>query len=367
MSRCGSTKQELLVLGSSSHVALARRCGLEPRGQLAPPRLTWRSSGRALTRLVRELERDGGGRIDWCHAWTIRSAAAVASMPWGARLIAGLAVGPDRPGGQLAGRFWNKRPGLLLASSGAVQRSYESVELDSSERRILRPAVDPRHIEHSDRAALRRRWGVDADTFTVAALCEPSGWIDSWMAVEIVCRVALTGRPVRLVLPSTATGLATSRRRLRALGWKDVLIVDDAAVDPWRVVAGLDAAMLVGAADHRARPVRCASPAPGPLSLLRGGWCPVRPEPGVMPLLWAMAAGLPTIAERTAASEEILGSDCCETLIAPGDLHEATRRLLELSDDRDLAREVGDAGLAVIGERFHIDRYVQELLALYMS
>ncbi len=361
MARCGSIQHELLVLGTSSHVDLARRCGLEPRGQLAPPRLTPRSSWKPLTHVVQELEREGGRRFDWCHAWTLRSAAAAAALPWRPRLIAGLCIGPDRPGSLSAARIWNRRPGLLLVSGESIQRAYEAIGLQSNGCRILPPAVDAGRIDRCGRAALRRRWGVDADTFTVAALSEPSNWLDSWMAIEIVCRVALTGRRVRLVLPPTATGLATSRRRLRALEQDHILVIDDQAVDPWRVVAGLDAAIVLGAA-----PGRESAPREFRFSnRLRGGWSPARPEPGVMPLLWAMAAGLPTVVERSGASEEIVRSPCTGTLIAPGDLHEATHRLLELRDDRDQAREIGSAAAAVVDERFHMDRYARELAGIY--
>ena len=84
-----------------------------------------------------------------------------------------------------------------------------------------------------------------------------------------------------------------------------------------------------------------------------------------MPLLEAMAAGVPVVAADTPANRELLAPDENGCLVSPGDRASFARHTSVLLDDDALARRIGAAGRATIVERFPPARTIEQWAALY--
>jgi glycosyltransferase involved in cell wall biosynthesis len=92
----------------------------------------------------------------------------------------------------------------------------------------------------------------------------------------------------------------------------------------------------------------------------------------VVPSLWvevmpyaaveAMAAGVPVVASRSGALEEVVGDDRCVT---PGDAGALAAAMDALWRDPGARAEAGQRAIARVRERFGEPRYLRELLALY--
>jgi glycosyltransferase involved in cell wall biosynthesis len=87
--------------------------------------------------------------------------------------------------------------------------------------------------------------------------------------------------------------------------------------------------------------------------------------PGVMPLLWAMAAGLPVIAEDSDAVRGIVQNGVTGLLVPQADIAGTAERLLELVDDRDSAQRLGTAARQTINASFHVRDYCARLEHVY--
>jgi len=269
LSRSAIAAHDVLIVGNSRHRDLARRCGLETRGRLGAPLnrpLLARGGLRSFLRACESVN----GRYDLLHAWTL-SAAGLGVRGAGQRPL--LATAIDGLVSRPLLRRVQSVP--VLAATDPVRRDLEAVGWDPGLLSLLPPGVDRKAIGLEQRALLRERWGADETTFVAGLLGEPPARIDGVLAMNALGRVALSGKDVRLVLHHEATSPYDLRRWLVRLGLSEFVVVDDAAVEPWRVVAGLDAALVATRCGHRVA------------------------EPSVMPVLWAMAAGVPVVAEAS--------------------------------------------------------------------
>ncbi len=78
----------------------------------------------------------------------------------------------------------------------------------------------------------------------------------------------------------------------------------------------------------------------------------------------AMAAGLPIVATRVAGAPDAIMPGETGWLVEVGDTEDLARRMLALAEDPPLARRMGEAGRARVGE-FSARRMVEQLEALY--
>lgn len=365
MQRLTSLHHDAVIIGTRRHLDLAQRCGVEPLGHLCVPPL---AGGRTLRRLLDTLE-SARGPYRIVHAWTARAAVlATLAAPQLPRL-ATLHVGP------VSGlqthtliRLLSDHRLPILAASAAVQREYLSLGVPRREVSLLPPAVNPQSIIMTDRQTVRKRWAedhqLDDQTFIVGLLCEPVSWPDAMAAVNVAARVALSGRRIRLVMHHAAAHRVEAEQYLRRMDMDDLIIVDDNVAEPWRMVAGLDAALLLGG-DANARDLS-TSDAVTWMSLLFGGGRRLRPVPSVLPLLWAFAAGVPVIAEDNDASRAILHNEGVSgMLIDAGDINAACDRITRLYDDRTIAGRVGGSETILLNSVFHISAYCVRLRQAY--
>jgi glycosyltransferase involved in cell wall biosynthesis len=335
LSRSAIAAHDVLIVGNSRHRDLAGRCGLETRGRLGAP-LNRASLARGGLRSFLRACEPVNGRYDLLHAWTL-SAAGLGVLGAGQRPLLATAIS-----GLVS---WTARRRLqsvpVLAATDSVRRDLEAAGWDPGLLSLLPPGVDRRAIGLEQRALLRERWGADETTFVAGLLGEPPAGLDGVLAMNALGRVALSGKDVRLVLHHEATAPHDLRRWLVRLGLGEFVVVDDAAVEPWRVVAGLDAALVAAKPGHRVA------------------------EPSVMPVLWAMAAGVPVVAEASRAISDIIDDGASGLLFEPGDINGAAACLLNVYDRGREAAGIGDAARAVIDHRFDIAGFAARLDAVY--
>ncbi|MCB0813934.1 MAG: glycosyltransferase family 4 protein, partial [Flavobacteriales bacterium] len=82
--------------------------------------------------------------------------------------------------------------------------------------------------------------------------------------------------------------------------------------------------------------------------------------------LEAMASGLPVIGHASGGTPELFTDGVSGSLYANG-AGELADRMLRLVRDPVSARELGEAGSHAAEERFSIERYASEVLAVYRA
>jgi glycosyltransferase involved in cell wall biosynthesis len=335
LARTAGADHDVLIVGNSGHRALAGRCGLETRGRIGAPLNRPSLAQGGLRSFLRACEPVCGG-YDLLHAWTL-SVAGLGVQGAGRRpLLATVIVGAAP---------WIIRRRLrsvpVLAATAAVRAELETAGWDAGMLSLLPPGVDREAIGLEQRALLRERWGADATTLVVGLLGEPPAGLDGTLAMNALGRVALSGKDVRLVLHHEATAPDDLRRWLRRLGLGAFVVVDDAVAEPWRIVAGLDVALVATRTRGRAAGL------------------------SVTPVLWAMAAGVPVVAESTRAISSIIDDGASGLLYEPGDVNGAAERLLHVYDRAREAARIGDTARAAVDQRFDIADFAVRLDAVY--
>jgi glycosyltransferase involved in cell wall biosynthesis len=90
-------------------------------------------------------------------------------------------------------------------------------------------------------------------------------------------------------------------------------------------------------------------------------------EPFGIPLIEAMATGIPVIATRGGGFPEIVQEGKTGLLVSRGDAEELAEAILRLLEDEDLSRSMGEAGRQRVLERFSWDTIAENLLSEYRS
>lgn len=359
--RLTSVRQDVLIIGTKAHVNLARRCGVEPCGSISPPGNRPGLARKALRRLISIYEQ-AGGEYDVVHGWTARSVALAMAAAPERHCIGSLAVGPiSGVDSEWFSLMHQRRPVPLLAFSGAVRDEYAGVGVDPEHMLVLPPAVNPQSVDVESRDELRRRWGVDDDTVVVGLVSEPITWADARRAMAAISLATVSGRRVRLVVHPTASRRLAAEDWAASLGQHHLMIFEDDMAEPWRIVHALDVALVIGG-DLNTDDLRQRG---SPFAFIVGGGRRLRPMPGVMPLLWAMSAGVPVVAEAGPAVDDILTDGRTGLLVNQGDISAAADRIVRLHDDKTIAGRLGTAARQVATERFNISAFCVRLKALY--
>src|SRR6185503_10149998 len=120
--RLNSVRQDVLIIGTTRHEALARRCGVPTIGRLCPPRsIPW--AGADSLRHIIQLAFMQKRGYDLLHAWTPRSALLAAHAAPGLPVLGTFPTGPSDQlhMRQLRGHSVHAHV-HLLAATRAVQR-----------------------------------------------------------------------------------------------------------------------------------------------------------------------------------------------------------------------------------------------------
>jgi len=361
LARLRSVEQDVIILGTRAHADLAARCGVDVTGVLTPPVGHAALARRALTRTMRIYER-AHGRYDVIHAWTPQSAMLATMAAADHPRLATFNVGPVSGfTTQLLMMLLEEHGMPLMVASSAVEREFRSLGVRPDLLSVLPPAINPESVDLTDRAELRRQWEVDDQTFVIGLLSEPVNWADARTAMNIAARVTATGRTVRLVMHHGATRRAEAERWAARHGHRDLMIVDDAVAEPWRVVRGLDAALVIGGELNSMD----LSGTGSPFAMLTGGGRRLRPLPGLLPLLWVMSAGVPVIAEASDAVSDVIEDGQNGLLVGAGDMNAVCDRIIRIYDDPTIAGRIGMQARRCVQERFHVSAYCVRLKEAY--
>ncbi len=351
--RLAGITHDVLIVGDRTHVAEAERLGIEPVGCLVPPTKLPLLVRRGLKRFVKTYEA-AFGRYDLVHAWTARSAVLAAVGVRRRPRLATIGVGAVRERGlRMLARAVARAPMRLLAATGEVRRACERLGIEPERLTDFPPAVDPASstlVEKRD--SLRQRWGVEDGTFVVGLLSEPPRWADAGRAVTVLSLVVNTGRNVRLIAHPACRGRVQSEQWASQIGLPGLIRVDEGLAEPWRVVGGLDAALFPGGLA-------------GPTAARKHRTALMGRRPGPMPLLWAMAASVPVVAEATEAARGIVQDGAIALLVERGDTNAAARALIDLYDDRTKAGRIGARAREAVATRFDARDYCRRLEEVY--
>ncbi len=192
---------------------------------------------------------------------------------------------------------------------------------------------------------LRSRWGADDTSFVVGLLGEPAPCVDVQAAVMAAVRVTYTGRSVKLLTHHSAGLRCQAANWTQRVGLGDLLVVDDDLAQPWTVAPGLDAAQIVG-----------RRPGSAPLG---------HSSCGLLPGLWAMAAGVPVIADTAQPIAEVLEDEHSGLLVDRGDVNAIARSILRLHDDAALSKRLSQAAKQLVEDRFDADTFAKSLDDIY--
>lgn len=345
LARLEDHRNDVLIIGDASQMRLAARCGLHPLGGIAPMFGRTASARRGLARFLSAQETIHGP-YDVLHAWTMPVAALGASVEPNKPIIAGPITNP--PGVSMSKRAVkriNRCAVRVLCATTQLQRDWIANGVDPLLIAPQLPGVDRVRLALEDRALLRSRWGADETTFVVGLVGEPAHCVDVQAAVMAAVRVTFTGRSIKLLTHHAAGLRRQAANWVQRVGLGDLLLVDDDLAQPWTVAPGLDAALIVG---------RRPSTAP-----LRNSSC------GLLPGVWAMAAGVPVIADRAQPIAEVLEDECSGLLVDHGDVNAIARSILQLHDDAALSKRLSQAAMQLVNDLFDADTFAKSLDDVY--
>jgi len=348
-SRLSSIRHDVVIIGCRRDVSLAHRCGVEPAGSIHPPTGLPLAGLHVLRRFIHSSGR-AGARFSLVHAWTIQAAALAAlAAPHTPRLVTPhVSPRPDLKSRYLM-RVLDTSGTPMLPASTTVERECRAIHNAARRATLLPPAVDPDSPLMVDRQKVRSRWAqeqlITERTFVIGLLCEPLSVADAREAATVAARLAISGRDVRLLVHSQVDRRRQAGEFLHKLSKGNLIIVDDAVAEPWRIVSGLDAALSFNGRDDR-------------------------PSPSVLPLLWALAAGVPAIVEDAGAvgsllSHEIIEDGVTGFIVWRHDANAAADRIVRLYDHRAQAAGMGQAGRALVYDTHQISAYCARLKHAY--
>jgi glycosyltransferase involved in cell wall biosynthesis len=240
-----------------------------------------------------------------------------------------------------------------LPATAALAQACVKCGFDSQGVWVLPPGIDLLSPGMAARVEVRRRWGEEFamidDAFVVGLLGEPVSWPDARMAVEIVARVALSGRKVKLLMHPAVSRRIEAITLLRRLNMREMVMETDDLAEPWRVLAGMDAALVLGV-DFRAigNAIRSAV-RPGidvgenPEQVPTGDSQHRRPSPSVSPIAWSFAAGVPVVAHDLPSNREVIQHDVTGLLAGERNMNGVSDGLARLHDDWPLRQRLTTA------------------------
>jgi len=346
----------VIVLGHRGHARLAQRCGVPIDGLVANPVIHGLiGPPRGLRRLMRQLA-GAHGEFDIVHAWSIRSGALAAQLAGELACVISAMIGPAREGalgvhsGWALARALEKRQGptCVIAAHQGVANELARCGVRAAHLAVAPPGVDASlllpHRQRS-RLALREQWGVSDSTLLVGLISQPISWGNARAAASVVTLPVTANRDVKLLAHPDAIRLHEAYTWARPLRLDGALLQEDSLAEPWTVLRGVDVALWMGGPCHQlsehARRVG-EERMPSAVDLL--------PMPGVLPLLWAMAAGLPIVAERYPASQSVLAEGEACMMIEPGDVTSGAEAMIRLHDDESLRHTLGHAAQRLVAE-----------------
>lgn len=282
VSRVGAIEHRVVALGGESMTQGCDAAGLRAE-RIATPYGAALPGWPAIWRRVR------GERFDFVHAWSPASLRlARAMMPGTRRLLTLTQPVPEPVAHSLVRALRHRRRPLhaIFTLSARRRDALLAAGAEGTRVRALPPAVDPSLLETHRREALRASWGVSPTARVIALLSDPPAAGDALQAdlgfglAYATVASALREPPEALLLRHPQQHhRAQSRKMMDNYGVGHIVGQEPRLAAPWQVLPGCDAALCLGD---------------------RGGGLALR---------WAMAAGLPIVAETHPVQDEWLVPD----------------------------------------------------------
>lgn len=339
LGRLGEVDQAVALLGGRPLADAARAAGVRGAQVIGVP------FGRAVLGwpAVRRYMR-GAGPFDLIHCWSVGalSLAALAfrglpkaltlTTPVSERATAWLRV-LSRESAAAGGL-------VVLPISATLRRALLSAGVAEAVVHVLRPGIDLGRVGHSQRAAIRKGWGVESDSQRVAAIaCDPVERGDALaaaMGVLVANEItSAAGRSLRLLLHPQQLNRVRVRGIARNIDKAGAIIDEPRVAEPWSVLPGCDLVLALG------------------------------PYAGGLSLLWAMAANVPIVGEASYAVSEIVEDRHSALLVKESSPKQLAKRITQLVDDPRLAWRLRDTARHEAYSFFSRQRYCQSLQAVY--
>lgn len=346
MGRLGSIEQHVLLLGGAALRRAAARAGLHvdrrnvhlmgvPFGRAM---LGWP----AVMRRLRQWQ-----PIDVVHCWSAGSLSLAALALREVPRVMTVTSEPDERTThwfRTLSREVTRIDGAataFLPISATLRRALLTRGVAEEAVQVLRPGIDMGRIDTSQRAALRKRWGIppadDQRTKVIALLSDRPEEADA-VRTALMAGIAeeVTG-PLewRVAMHPGARHRLRAQHMLGKTRGPDRIISEPAMTAPWSVLSGCDVALACGNAG------------------------------GGLSLLWAMAANIPIVGEATYAISEIVEDRHSALLSKPDVIKETVKRLTRVVGDPQLAWKLRDTARHEAYSFFSRQRYCQSLQQVY--
>lgn len=379
-------RADVLLVGPSRADTLARSVALQTADRLTARGSRPWTAVPAFRRYCRQA-----GPFDLVHAWSLVTLvlACVGSAATLPKLVT-LTMGPaDRSEARWLQALVELCDVTVIVVSNAVKRAWVQSGVNPSAVHVVRPGIDFARIHHDRRDTVRRQWAIDSDrTLVVAVLSHPSGRTDAVRAARIVGHLRLGGQDAAMVIGPGAYDRTQAYRMSEACrGGGDRLIVDDRIDSPWMILPACDAVLVLGDdtadypesgrlgattaaghADSQRRPGTGALRWRQAVELLLRRCRPATARgtmPGVLPMLWAAAAGTIVVGEAGYAVSEIIEHQHSGLLAKPGDDGALVQHLRALRSDPDTTWRLRDTARSEAFSFFSKQRFSSDLTGVH--
>lgn len=295
------------------------------------------SAKSALALRLRPLE-FSGDPFTVIHAWSARAASLAALAAPHRPRFATLFEGPDNSRDiRVFVGIMNRVPTNLLVACEQMRDRWSARGVPSMSMSVAPPGAVCEWLDPEVRRAVRLEWNEGEnpsdEMFVVGILADHPSNADARLAIEIVGRLALGGRDVRLIIHPRSAHRADAERAARRIGLEHILIQDPAMAEHWRVLPGLDAALAMAGASQ-------------------------------LSTLWACAAGVTCAVEQSDWVDDLLEdlgtseSGLVLPEFARGHVNAATAMLSRWCDDAADRRAAGEMSARLIHRQFEFQAFV---------
>ena len=289
-----------------------------------------------LRRVVREV------RPDIVHTWLFSGNfwGRIAAYSCGVRTI----VSSDRSlpprasaGVVLYERFFAPRTVRLANSRAAAESLGDRYGLDVSRIRVIENAVDPAPARSEPaRRQARAELGLPPDAPVVLMVARQTVEKNHPMFFRAARRVAQARPGTTFVALGHLFDPPAMRRAVEAAGAADAVRIVEQREDVGRWLSAADV------------------------------FCLTSNEEGLPNVvLEAMAAGLPVVCADFASARDIVGGEGLGVIVPRDDDAALAEAVVSLLGDEGRRRRLGDAGRALVRDRFPWERLVRDMTALY--